>query len=108
MIIASASCDSRDLVQVETTKLGETVPFVCHLEKTCRGSKYRFYHVIKNGTIAQSRLVHQGGHWYNLNVRSLDDAGEYYCIEYCSEEADQDDNRRCWFNITSKKLLNKL
>ena len=98
------SCESQDSVQPVSIELGQTVTLTCPL-KTCQQSKYKFYHITKNQTTVQSRLVHHSRYRFILNVRSLDNAGEYYCIEQCSKDTDQDEDKKCWFNITSKKLL---
>ena len=98
------SCDSKDSVQPISTELGQTIALICPL-KACRQSKYKFYHVTKNQTTVQSRLVHHGRYRFILNV-SLENAGEYYCTEQCSTDTDQDEDKMCWFNITSKKLAN--
>ena len=89
------SCESKDSVQPVSIGLGETVTLICPL-KTCRQSKYKFYHVAKNQTTVQSRLVHHSRYRFNLNIRSLDNAGKYYCIEQCSNNnnTDQDEEKQ--------------
>ena len=104
IIVVSVNCDTRDSVQPVSTKLGENITLVCHLNglKRCHHKWRNFYRVDKDQT---SVLVHRGSHRFTLNVRSLNDATKYYCTEECIENTDQDGDKKCWFHITSKKVV---
>ena len=103
--IASGSCDTRGLTQSTYIALGQHVTLICHL-RTCKYPKYNFYHVTKNQTNEQSVLVYHGRHRFILNVTSSHNSGEYYCTEQCGKDNNQDEDKKCWFNIRSEKLPN--
>lgn len=98
----SGTCESNETVQPDTTELGQNVTLVCHLN-ACRQSQYNYYRFNNNQISEQPILVHHGRHRYTFKVTDYDDAALYYCTEECSEEIDQEEDRRCWFSITSKK-----
>ena len=99
-IIIIGGCQSRESASPITKNVGESVQLYCLDNSPCQGTNYGYYHYSLH--TEEFELVHQGSHKLTVDINTMDNAGEYYCIKECARNATPADQHRCYWNVIGK------